>query len=98
MGVVSGIVGAAASVIGGKSSSDAAKSASKAQERTANKNLKAQEKADAQMREDFAPWREYGERNLAQLDEMMKAGAFDPTKFQHNLQTFWHYNTITVLF
>jgi hypothetical protein len=80
--VAAAIVGSA--VVGGVASSKSSKAQSKsaqqgmeAEERIAAENRELQRELAGQQREDFAPWRDIGEKALNQMWSGIKSGAFE---------------------
>jgi hypothetical protein len=80
--VAAAVIGSA--VVGAVSSSKASKAQAKgasegmaAEERMADKNLEFQREMADQQREDFAPWRDIGERALNSIWQGVESGAFE---------------------
>jgi len=80
----SAVVGAGASYLSSKNQSKAAKQAAKAQGEAADKSAQAQLEMYYQSREDLAPWRQQGEKDLGNLDRLQaeyEGVIQDPSKY-----------------
>ncbi len=78
----SAVVGGVSAYQSGKAQKSAAKSAASAEERIALENMALQRELAAQQREDFAPWRDIGEKALNQMWAGVQSGEFDPGKLE----------------
>ncbi len=73
----SAVIGGAAAYSSSKSQSKSAKKGMAAEERMADKNLEFQREMADQQREDFAPWRDAGQRALASIEQGIESDAFE---------------------
>lgn len=77
----SAVVAAGTAVYVNETQKDAARDAAKTQKNISDESLALQKELADTQRQDFAPWRQAGEKALTQIQEGIKTGAFDPGAF-----------------
>lgn len=74
--IASAVIGGGVALVGAGMQANAAEKAAQAQTQAADRGIAYQERADAQRREDSKPWREAGQKALAELETGIANGTF----------------------